>query len=271
MGKLLCLGPRLKYPITINKLLKNTGEAIKKQEPILQYKFTWMQKVGDPFGEEWEEEQTTIADWDSPTDGSIMAWKIQEGTVIEKDTVFAEVEETCPHSIQFAGLCGMCGKDMTETSWASTCNDTDRARINMIHDQNFLTVSTVEASRAEEELQRRLLKQRKLSLVVDLDQTIIHACIEPTVGEWQRDLSSPNYEAVKDVKSFQLNDDGPRGLAQGCWYYIKMRPGLSEFLSRIANVRTPCLYYGYSYICPQYCENRGPGQKAVRRSDYQSR
>jgi RNA polymerase II subunit A-like phosphatase len=236
MGKLLSLGTRLKYPITISKLLKRTGDEIKKQEPILQYKFTWMQKVGDPFGEEWEEEQTTIADWDSPADGSIKAWKISEGMVVDEDMVFADIEETCPHSIQFAGLCGMCGKDMTETSWASTSNDTERAKINMIHDQNFLTVSEGEASRAEEELQRRLLKHRKLSLVVDLDQTIIHACIEPTVGEWQNDPSSPNYDAVKDVKSFQLNDDGPRGLAQGCWYYIKMRPGLKEFLSKISEM-----------------------------------
>jgi RNA polymerase II subunit A-like phosphatase len=236
MGKLLNLGSRLRYPITINKLLKRPGDEIKKQEAILQYKFTWMQKVGDPFGEEWEEEQTTIADWDSPADGSIKAWKIKEGMRIERDMVFVDIEETCPHSIQFAGLCGMCGKDMTETSWASTSNDTERAKINMIHDQNFLTVSEGEASRAEEELQRRLLKHRKLSLVVDLDQTIIHACIEPTVGEWQRDPSSPNYDAVKDVKSFQLNDDGPRGVAQGCWYYIKMRPGLKEFLSKISEM-----------------------------------
>jgi RNA polymerase II subunit A-like phosphatase len=236
MGKLLNLGSRLRYPITINKLLKRPGDEIKKQEAILQYKFTWMQKVGDPFGEEWEEEQTTIADWDSPADGSIKAWKIKEGMRIERDMVFVDIEETCPHSIQFAGLCGMCGKDMTETSWASTSNDTERAKINMIHDQNFLTVSEGEASRAEEELQRRLLKHRKLSLVVDLDQTIIHACIEPTVGEWQSDPSSPNYDAVKDVKSFQLNDDGPRGVAQGCWYYIKMRPGLKEFLSKISEM-----------------------------------
>lgn len=236
MGKLLSLGARLKYPITIGRLLKQPGDEIKKEESILQYKFVWMQKVGDPFGEQWDEEQITIADWNSPVDGSIKSWKITEGMVIEKDMVFAEVEETCPHSIQFAGLCGMCGKDMTETSWASTSNDTERAKINMIHDQNFLTVSEGEASRAEEELQRRLLKHRKLSLVVDLDQTIIHACIDPTVGEWQNDPTSPNYNAVKDVKAFQLNDDGPRGLALGCWYYIKMRPGLKEFLSKVAEL-----------------------------------
>ncbi|KAI1000497.1 RNA polymerase II subunit A C-terminal domain phosphatase [Podosphaera aphanis] len=236
MSKLLRLGPKLKYPIIINKLLKKPGDKIQKQEPILQFKFTWKQKVGDPFGEEWEEDQITIVDWDSPADGSIKLWKVYEGMTITRDMPFVEIEESCPHSVQFAGLCGICGKDMTEVSWASVGDDTDHARIKMIHDQTALTVSESEASKAEEDLQSRLLKNRKLSLVVDLDQTIIHACIEPTVGEWQNDPTSPNYEAVKGVKSFQLNDDGPRGLTSGCSYYIKMRPGLESFLNKISEL-----------------------------------
>jgi RNA polymerase II subunit A-like phosphatase len=236
MGKHLSLGTQLRYPITITKLLKQPGEPIKKQDKILQYSFKWEKEVGDPFGETWKETISTIADWDSPVDGKITRWKIKEGTIIHSNISFIEVEEECPHSVQFQGLCGMCGKDMTETSWSSATNDTGRATINMIHDQTALKVSQDEASKAEEELQRRLLKQRKLSLVVDLDQTIIHACIEPTVGEWQADKNSPNYEAVKDVRSFQLHDDGQRGVASGCNYYIKMRPGLREFLEKVAEM-----------------------------------
>ncbi|RKF72952.1 RNA polymerase II subunit A C-terminal domain phosphatase [Golovinomyces cichoracearum] len=236
MGKLLRLGTNLKYPLTIGRLLKAPGDEISKQEPIMQFKFTWKQKVGDPFGYEWEEDQITIADWDSPVDGSIKVWKVHEGMVVDKSIPFVEIEESCPHSVQFAGLCGICGKDMTEVSWASASNDTRNAKINMIHDQTTLTVSEDEASKAEEELERRLIKNRKLSLVVDLDQTIIHACIEPTIGEWQNDPASPNYQAVKEVRSFQLNDDGPRGVASGCWYYIKLRPGLKEFLDKISEI-----------------------------------
>ncbi len=76
---------------------------------------------------------------------------------------------------------------------------------------------------------------RKLALVVDLDQTIIHACIDPTVGGVAKTSTNPNYESVKNVKAFQLND-GPRGVAHQCWYYIKMRPRLEEFLQRIATM-----------------------------------
>lgn len=112
--------------------------------------------------------------------------------------------------------------------------DSMRAPIRMVHDNTALTVSQNEATRVEEDAKRRLLASKRLSLVVDLDQTIIHATVDPTVGEWMEDKSNPNHEAVKDVRAFQLIDDGP-GM-RGCWYYIKLRPGLEEFLQNIAEL-----------------------------------
>ena len=64
----------------------------------------------------------------------------------------------------------------------------------MIHDTTALTLSAAEATRAEEEVKRRLITSKKLSLVVDLDQTIIHATVDPTVAEWQKDPDNPNFE-----------------------------------------------------------------------------
>ena len=104
----------------------------------------------------------------------------------------------------------------------------------MVHDNVFLKVSEDEASKVEEEAKRRLLASKKLSLVVDLDQTIIHATVDPTVAEWQKDQDNPNYAAVKDVRKFQLVDDGPG--ARGCWYYIKLRPELNDFLENISKI-----------------------------------
>ena len=230
--KLVSLGSRLHYPITITKLLKSPGDSIKKQEIIIEYKFTWRRKVSD---DEWADE-TTYTEYDSPAEGKLKEWRIKEGMVINADTPCMLVEEACGHEVQIQGLCSLCGADMTEFNWATEERDTDRAMINMTHDQTGLMVSESVAMKAEHDTQKRLLRQRKLSLVVDLDQTIIHACIEPTIGEWQKDASNPNHEAVKDVKSFQLNDDGPRGLASGCTYYIKLRPGLQEFLEEIATM-----------------------------------
>lgn len=235
--KLVELGKKVKYPITITKLLKRRGDTVQKEDSLFEYSYTWYQEVGDPVrGETWQEKQITPATWSSPVDGEITAWKIREGQVIGKDGECVEIDEPCSHSVQFGGMCALCMKDMSEVSWATETKDSERATINMIHDQTLLTVSKSEAFRAEEEQQRRLLKNRKLALVVDLDQTIIHACVDQTVGEWQRDKESPNYDALKDVKAFQLPDDGPGTASSKTWYYIKMRPGLKDFLSHMAQL-----------------------------------
>ncbi|KAL8341412.1 hypothetical protein RB601_005601 [Gaeumannomyces tritici] len=236
-NKMLSLGSRPAYPITITKLYKSAGDRIKKQEPLFQYSFKiWGEEGNRETGEYEAVRKTTFTEWPCPADGKLLKWHIRAGDVIGRDRECATVEEDCTHEIQFQGLCAMCGKDMTEANWAADKLDTERAPINMTHDQTRLLVSKKAATKTEFELQKRLLDQRKLILVVDLDQTIIHACIEPTIGDWQRDPTNPNHEAVKDVKSFQLNDDGPRGLASGCWYYIKMRPGLVDFLEKIATM-----------------------------------
>jgi RNA polymerase II subunit A-like phosphatase len=129
----------------------------------------------------------------------------------------------------------------------------------MTHSAFGPTVSFEEAQRIERETAEHLLKSRKLSLIVDLDQTIVHATVDPTVGEWivegesweQRQASAgqdssepgsnadqcpnPNWEALKDVKKFRL---GPESFGlpstqgrrkakavenEGCMYYIKPR------------------------------------------------
>ncbi|KAH6886403.1 hypothetical protein B0T10DRAFT_80460 [Thelonectria olida] len=230
--KAVPLGSRLHYPITITKLLKKPGDSLKKQEIIFEYKFTWRRKINE---DTWDDE-TTYTEFNSPADGILKEWRIQEGMEVGRDAPCMLVEESCGHEVQIQGLCTLCGADLTEINWATEERETDRAMINMTHDQTALMVSESVAAKAEHDTQKRLLRQRKLSLVVDLDQTIIHACIEPTIGEWQSDPTNPNHEAVKDVKSFQLNDDGPRGLASGCTYYIKLRPGLYDFLEEVSNM-----------------------------------
>ncbi|KAH8645811.1 hypothetical protein BX600DRAFT_373960, partial [Xylariales sp. PMI_506] len=231
------LGPGLHYPIRIAKIIKSKGDEVTKQESILQYTYKFKRTIGDPeLGEEREIEETGYGDWDCPAEGTILQWHVKEGDTVSRDQVLIGIDEPCPHSEQIHGLCAMCGKDMMAGNWAADGFDTDRATIAMVHDDIALKVSATEAARLELQLQERLLGQRKLSLVVDLDQTIIHACIDPTVREWQSDPSNPNYEAVRDVRSFQL-DDGPRSLDNsGCWYYIKLRPGLAGFLERMSKI-----------------------------------
>ena len=51
-------------------------------------------------------------------EGTIQAWKVKVGDVVSekraKERPAVEVLEPCTHGIQIGGLCGLCGKDMTE-------------------------------------------------------------------------------------------------------------------------------------------------------------
>ncbi|KZF21883.1 hypothetical protein L228DRAFT_239815 [Xylona heveae TC161] len=225
----------LHYPITVTELHKQPGDDVERFAPLFSYYYKTTVTEGNRFGEEFQVERTYPSKYLSDHVGTLKEWRIQKGTVItQKDVDLAVIEEPCAHEVQFGGMCANCGKDMTELSYNTDVSDAERATINMIHDNVSLTVSQEEATRVEEEGKRRLLASRKLILVVDLDQTIIHATVDPTVAEWQQDTENPNHEAVKDVRAFRLVDDGPG--ARGCFYYIKLRPGLRPFLEAISKL-----------------------------------
>ena len=46
----------------------------------------------------------------------------------------------------------------------------------------------------------RLLGEGKLSLVVDLDQTVLHATVDPSVHEWLHDPKHPLHEHTQVSK-----------------------------------------------------------------------
>jgi RNA polymerase II subunit A-like phosphatase len=124
-----------------------------------------------------------------------------------------------------------------------------------LHDISGVKISNTEAARLDSESTTYLLERNKLALVVDLDQTIIHATVDPTVGEWMKDAKNPNYTALQDVVKFRLATDGRAILddgddkangdskkngetkpqhQEGCWYYVKPRPGLQDFLTYLS-------------------------------------
>ena len=84
-------------------------------------------------------------------------------------------------------------------------------------------LASQEANRLEKATTERLLKAKKLSLIVDLDQTIVHAAVDPTIGKWLADPSNPNHAALRDVHKFRLGTNSDLAADDGCWYYVKMR------------------------------------------------
>ncbi|KAF2147221.1 uncharacterized protein K452DRAFT_3678 [Aplosporella prunicola CBS 121167] len=233
---MLLKSPRnLHYPITVTKFLKKQDDKVERFAPLFSYFYLTTVTEGNEFGEEFQVEKKFPADFQSETEGTLRRWKIEEGATITREGIpLVDIEEECNHEVQWGGMCANCGKNMDEVSFNTTVRDIERATIVRAHGSTALKISEDVAIRAEEEAKRRLLANKKLSLVVDLDQTIIHATVDPTVAEWKKDPDNPNYDAVKDVESFQLLDNGPGG--RGCWYYIKLRPGLRQFLQRISRI-----------------------------------
>lgn len=90
-------------------------------------------------------------------------------------------------------------------------------------------ISKGEAGRIEKERTDLLIAERRLSLLLDLDQTLIHATVDPMVGEWLNNPSNENYPKLTEVHQFQLPESP-------LVYYIKLRAYTREFLERMNKI-----------------------------------
>ncbi|KAH6839766.1 hypothetical protein CC77DRAFT_480360 [Alternaria alternata] len=231
------LSPRdLNYPVTVVDLLKKRDEDVQRSGKLFNYSYDSRVTEGDKWGGEKTVMKKFRQTFAASTEGKITRWFIKPGTIIERHgTPLLEIEEPCTHETQFGGLCVDCGKDMTQVDYLTKELGTGRATVNMAHDNTALLVSHKEAVAAEEDAKKRLLSARKLTLIVDLDQTVIHTTCERTIAEWKNDPENPNHDAVKDVEGFQLADDNVSNVAAN-WYYVKMRPGLKDFFDRVSKL-----------------------------------
>ncbi|KAG5642167.1 hypothetical protein DXG03_003528 [Asterophora parasitica] len=241
----LYLPPTFPYPIKIVSIDAQPTSSIQRGTRLLGYSFVHISPVPDAKPE------TRFGTWDSAIEGTLDRWNVRVGDVVSlrkaKEKPVVVVIEPCKHGMQLGGLCVLCGKDMTNTDYTGF-SDASRASIQMTHSAFGPTVSLEEAQRIERETADTLRKSRKLSLIVDLDQTIVHATVDPTVGEWiaegeqwearqaskassskpsgddddtssdSDDECNPNWEALKDVKKFRLGPESfssPRGSQKG--------------------------------------------------------
>lgn len=236
------------FPVTVSAIKFRLGDFIKRRSTLLVYKYWSWEDVPDEESKHEEQVKTTkekielMASFECPVEGELVGLYVGAGDRIASDThLIAEVQEACTHDVQFGGLCAVCGKVLDEVDY-SGYDVAKRAPIAMSHGRTDLKISLSEAERIEQNSAKRLLKEERLILVVDLDQTVIHATVDPTVGEWMKDPSNPNYPAVKDVQCFSLQEEvlwparwvGPRPPPHVCWYYVKLRPGTREFLESVS-------------------------------------
>ncbi|CCH46356.1 RNA polymerase II subunit A C-terminal domain phosphatase [Wickerhamomyces ciferrii] len=243
------------FPINVFSVLIRKGETVSKHQQVIRYTYWEFQDAPEAASDYDEDNKSYISknkvrvdlvgSYESPIDGVVEEVLIRNGDeVISQDQEIAKIIEPCTHSIQYGGLCALCGKSLDEETDYSGFKYEDRAPISMSHGTSDLKISKSEAQKVEQLMTKNLIKENKLILVVDLDQTVIHATVDPTIGEWMNDQSNPNFPSLKDVQYFSLEEEpilppgyqGPRPPTHKRWYYVKMRPGLEDFLKRIAKI-----------------------------------
>uniref|UniRef100_A0A671NVE7 protein-serine/threonine phosphatase n=1 Tax=Sinocyclocheilus anshuiensis TaxID=1608454 RepID=A0A671NVE7_9TELE len=143
----------------------------------------------------------------------------QLGQVIAPGSVIAKVEE-CSHPIVMKGLCAECGQDLTQLQSKNGRQQApiSTATVSMVHSVPELMVSSEQAEQLGREDQQRLHRNRKLVLMVDLDQTLIHT----TEQHCQR-MSN------KGIFHFQLGRGEPM-------LHTRLRPHCKDFLEKIAKL-----------------------------------
>ncbi|KAI3358345.1 hypothetical protein L3Q82_014787 [Scortum barcoo] len=167
----------------------------------------------------------------------------QLGQVIPPGGVIVRLEE-CSHPIVMKGLCAECGQDLTHHNVFQDLRDTQTtkyttptlfplrlqstngnqqtpistATVSMVHSVPELMVSSEQAEQLGREDQQRLHRNKKLVLMVDLDQTLIHT----TEQHCQR-MSN------KGIFHFQLGRGEPM-------LHTRLRPHCKEFLEKIAKL-----------------------------------
>ncbi|XP_070840946.1 RNA polymerase II subunit A C-terminal domain phosphatase isoform X2 [Chaetodon trifascialis] len=143
----------------------------------------------------------------------------QLGQVIPPGGVIVRLEE-CSHPIVMKGLCAECGQDLTQLQSTNGNQQTpiSTATVSMVHSVPELMVSSEQAEQLGREDQQRLHRNKKLVLMVDLDQTLIHT----TEQHCQR-MSN------KGIFHFQLGRGEPM-------LHTRLRPHCKEFLEKIAKL-----------------------------------
>uniref|UniRef100_A0A8C9KPJ4 RNA polymerase II subunit A C-terminal domain phosphatase n=1 Tax=Serinus canaria TaxID=9135 RepID=A0A8C9KPJ4_SERCA len=164
-------------------------------------------------------------EWGEESNEIIQTWrderrpKFCEICEIITQTVLVRLEG-CSHPVVMKGLCAECGQDLTQIRSKNGKQNVplSTATVSMVHSVPELKVSSEQAEQLGREDQQRLHRNRKLVLMVDLDQTLIH-----TTEQHCQQMSN------KGIFHFQLGRGEPM-------LHTRLRPHCKEFLEKIAKL-----------------------------------
>ncbi|CAC5403310.1 CTDP1 [Mytilus coruscus] len=151
--------------------------------------------------------------------GTICEIMGQEGDRKPPGSVLVTIEP-CRHPTVMKDMCAECGADLREEAgMAGERKEPVTATVAMVHSIPELIISEEQAKEIGREDENRLLKTKKLVLLVDLDQTLIHT-------------TNDNIPAnLKGVFHYQLRHGNGK-----MWYHTRIRPGTQHFLETVSKM-----------------------------------
>ncbi|XP_016972403.1 RNA polymerase II subunit A C-terminal domain phosphatase [Drosophila rhopaloa] len=194
----------------INKWRVREGQFVSAAQILFLY-----QPVGDDGkpGKVTGGGDSSIQRYKSQRAGVVKKRLRKDGELLAKGDAILELSE-CIHTTVIKDMCADCGADLRQNENGQT----SEASVPMVHTMPDLKVTQKLAQKLGHDDTRRLLADRKLVLLVDLDQTVIHTT---------NDTVPDN---IKGIYHFQLY--GPHSP----WYHTRLRPGTAEFLERMSQM-----------------------------------
>uniref|UniRef100_A0A1B0AAP6 RNA polymerase II subunit A C-terminal domain phosphatase n=1 Tax=Glossina pallidipes TaxID=7398 RepID=A0A1B0AAP6_GLOPL len=197
--------PAEHHRIRINRWRVREGFPVSASQVILLY------EVLPAEGDVEHASHKIIHKFKTQRVGVVKKRLFNDGAIIKGGTPILELSE-CVHTTVIKDMCADCGADLRQNENGNT----SEASVPMVHSIPDLKVTQKLAQKLGHDDTRRLLQDRKLVLLVDLDQTIIHTTND----------NVPNN--IKSIYHFQLY--GP----QSPWYHTRLRPGTLDFLNSVS-------------------------------------
>mmetsp|Transcript_18592 Transcript_18592/g.39057 ORF Transcript_18592/g.39057 Transcript_18592/m.39057 type:complete len:609 (-) Transcript_18592:372-2198(-) len=174
----------------------------------------------------------------APRNGTLAELRVVAGCLVTAEDVICTLD-WCRHSVVYHGMCADCGEDLTTGHFAEVSSG--EQRLSVAYAPSSLSVTIDEARHIEANNARRLLNEKKLTLVLDLDHTLLHA----TNLAWAHEAFQLSNTLSSDMKGSLMSPRASkhhRGVhffhlpGSPLPMFIKLRPGLGEFLIRMVNL-----------------------------------
>jgi RNA polymerase II subunit A-like phosphatase len=138
------------------------------------------------------------------------------------------VVRSCAHSTVWNGVCTACGEPVAAHTGGVKRKANPLGRVDSKFGEFVMTDDSM--ARLEREAEQRLKKARKLSLVLDLDETLINTAREPYIVT-AKELTSEVHKAASEGTHTEIRPGEVHELPSHRNHFTKLRPGVEAFLS----------------------------------------